>query len=510
MIYGPKDKYNYNYKHINDPIYGSIGLSKLEIDLINTKEFQRLRNLKQLSVANYVFPCGDHSRFSHSLGVLFVMGKMCMHLETIAPSDFGNDHTTRMRVAALLHDIGHYPLSHLGERVYGHFIETSNLEAQESFLSDNSENIDYYSMHYLCKSESKADHERLGQAIIQLSQNITCILIAASIDPDEVAAIIKGESKNLVYSNLLHSACDADRIDYLIRDSFQTGVKFGMVDLDYLINMMRIEEYTIPYYENSQVEKIIAYDSKGQHVLEHFLMCRYFHYLQVVHNKTIGKFESIVAYLFSHMLKDKKFYITGDEIKRLFDTKTSNDERKVIYEHINWERFNDYTLMSTLFDYCSNSDDSTIKALYSCLVTRTPPATIYSKRELIQKEKSPSEAWQKANACIESKLNLIASELKIDKNLIGYKNTKTIIHAIPEYKSIYNEKEVEDKYREAVKIINPDTKEITLLVQDENSIIRVTSDYVAHSLNVFLALDNSFENREETIRSFQKQFQSYL
>lgn len=105
-------------KYINDPVYGGIPITQVELDLIGLPIFQRLRGLRQLACVNYVFPGAEHSRFVHSLGVLYIMGLMTDHL--MKQGTLNEDDAVKMRVAALLHDIGHYPFSHLGESVYAY------------------------------------------------------------------------------------------------------------------------------------------------------------------------------------------------------------------------------------------------------------------------------------------------------------------------------------------------------------------------------------------------------
>lgn len=105
-------------KYINDPVYGGIPVTELELKIIETPVFQRLRGLRQLAKVNYVFPGAEHSRFVHSLGVMYIMGLMTEHL--LKNNEIQEMDAIKMRVAALVHDIGHYPLSHLGESVYGY------------------------------------------------------------------------------------------------------------------------------------------------------------------------------------------------------------------------------------------------------------------------------------------------------------------------------------------------------------------------------------------------------
>lgn len=93
----------------------------------------------------------------------------------------------------------------------------------------------------------------------------------------------------MVYTRLLHSSLDADRLDYLLRDSYQTGVKYGLVDLQYLVRLLMVVEDPALTENN----KVLACNKKGQHVVEHFLMSRYFHYSQVIFHKTNASFFEI-------------------------------------------------------------------------------------------------------------------------------------------------------------------------------------------------------------------------
>ncbi|NOT01005.1 MAG: HD domain-containing protein [Phycisphaerales bacterium] len=105
----------FRHKVITDPVHGEIGLSRLEVDLIDTQSFQRLRRLKQLGLATLVYPSASHSRFSHSLGVFHIMSRAIELM--VRRGKFTDTEGRLLRIAALLHDIGHYPYSHLVERL---------------------------------------------------------------------------------------------------------------------------------------------------------------------------------------------------------------------------------------------------------------------------------------------------------------------------------------------------------------------------------------------------------
>lgn len=111
-------------KYINDSVYGGIGITKLELELIDTPIIQRLRGLRQLAWGDFVFPGAEHFRYVHSLGVLYIMGLMTEYL--LKQGMLSEDDALKLRAVALLHDIGHYPLSHLGESVYGYCLDNKS------------------------------------------------------------------------------------------------------------------------------------------------------------------------------------------------------------------------------------------------------------------------------------------------------------------------------------------------------------------------------------------------
>ena len=163
-------------KYINDPVYGGIPITQIELDLIALPIFQRLRGLRQLARVNYVFPGAEHSRFVHSLGVLYIMGLMTDHLlkqETITEED-----AVKMRVAALLHDIGHYPLSNLGESVYGFCKESRQIIPHiVSSITSTAQSQSDPPLYEIVASHSKsAHHEILGKYIVTHHNGIKSIL----------------------------------------------------------------------------------------------------------------------------------------------------------------------------------------------------------------------------------------------------------------------------------------------------------------------------------------------
>ncbi len=187
-------------KAIRDPIHGYIELDDLAHALIDTPEMQRLRRIRQLGFSNLVYPGANHSRFEHSLGTFYLADALLkkMSLE-IKNAEIQNE----IRASALLHDAGHGPYSHASE------------ELMKRYLRHGHEEIAYV----LKKGGASEVLDKFG------------------ISSDEIAGNIKGET---IYGQILNSEIDVDRMDYLVRDAYYTGVAFGLVDTERLIRQMKI------------------------------------------------------------------------------------------------------------------------------------------------------------------------------------------------------------------------------------------------------------------------------
>jgi len=253
-------------KIIGDPVYGSVGVTKEELNIIETPIFQRLRHIKQLGTSFFVYPSATHSRFSHSIGTMFMMGKFAQRLlEIDYITDY--DEIEKLRFSALLHDLGHYPYSHCLERP-----------------------IQKHS------PEKKGSHENLSVEFI-LNTSIKD-KIAENYDPKEITSIISKENyKNPLYSVLLSSDFDVDRADYLIRDAYATGVSYGFVDIDRLIGTLTIDK-----------DKHLAVENKGKQALENFLISRYHMYQTVYYHKTVVGFDLMLQRVYEELMVQKKAY----------------------------------------------------------------------------------------------------------------------------------------------------------------------------------------------------------
>ncbi|PKL62871.1 MAG: phosphohydrolase [Methanomicrobiales archaeon HGW-Methanomicrobiales-2] len=193
-------------KIIKDPVHGYVEADALALRLLDSGVVQRLRHITQLGFANLVYPGANHTRFEHSLGTMHLAGLMCKELGL----DAGE--TRLVATAALLHDIGHGPFSHVTEPV------------MEEFTGRCHHQID----HLVCEGA------------------IAGILEAEGIDPAEVCAVVAGEHR---LASIIHGSLDVDRMDYLLRDAHYTGVPYGTVDAHRLIRSTILAESGIALSE---------------------------------------------------------------------------------------------------------------------------------------------------------------------------------------------------------------------------------------------------------------------
>ena len=234
----------FRHKLFRDPLYGFVGLSKKEVKLVDTKVFRRLHRIKQLSHAYLVYPSALHTRFEHSIGVAHIAGRMCDELKIDTEKEI-------IRQAALLHDIGHGPFSHLFENV----------------LKKINPGIG-------------SIHEEITKLMIQDDSEICGIL---GPDREEVVKILDSKTRekklkhSTLHSDIVSGNLDADKMDYLRRDSYFLGVHYGMFDLERIIHTLRPTPDTYP---------ALGIDSKGKDVIESYRLARHLMHTQVYEHHT--------------------------------------------------------------------------------------------------------------------------------------------------------------------------------------------------------------------------------
>lgn len=250
-------------KIINDPVFGFINLqSELVFDLIEHPYMQRLRRIKQLGLSFLVYPGANHSRFEHALGASHLM-RQAISVLRLKGHEITDEEADAVTLAILLHDIGHAPFSHV--------LENTLAEIPH-------ETISLLMMHEL----NRQFEGKLGLAI----------------------EIFNNQYKKQFLRQLVASQLDMDRLDYLSRDSFFTGVAEGIVGIDRIIKMLTVW--------NDQ----LAVDNKGIYSIEKFLIARRLMYWQVYLHKTVVSAEFL---LINVLKRAKELWAKG---KPLFTTPT--------------------------------------------------------------------------------------------------------------------------------------------------------------------------------------------
>lgn len=489
----------FNYKIINDPIYGCINLSKTEVQLLDTRAMQRLRRIRQMGFASYVFPSGEHSRFAHSLGVLCIMGKMCEHLyRQYGGNDcsfFSIEDARKLRIAALLHDVGHFPFSHLSECVYSFIDNVSSTDAMVIGLAapvdDNSSLLSEIANF---KKRKAKDHEHLGAEVIKKDPEIVAILNEKQISPEEIGQIIVGDTQaKPVYAQLLHSSLDADRLDYLLRDSRQAGVSFGNVELEYILRQLRIESCPLRKANGTEEEiPLVVFDIRGQHAIEHFLMARYFHYTQVVQHKTSSAFEAVAKALEYKVLTTTKIpYKTYDDITGLIGTE-------------NFYQFTDDYMWEIIRGYCQQSKDPYIKVLWDCISQRKKPTHVLTMTDIIPKAAANvianpvnDSVYLLTKWLIQNMHKELAEEVGVEPAQVGFVESKVNLESIPSHLRAEDCSldKFPDDIRGAIRIIDKDGR-ISFLASDNKSLINKMVDFTSNTLDVFIVGDIGEEKAE--------------
>jgi uncharacterized protein len=253
---GPKDRV------FRDPVHGLIelkGPDRAVSRVLDTRAMQRLRRIKQMGFAWLVYPGAEHSRFGHALGAFHIAQRVVAELE-LAP-----DVARHVKMAALLHDIGHGPFSHAWEHVFGGVPGTWG---QTPGLA----------------GEAIADHERWGARIVTEDAELRGVL--EELEPglaETMRAFWNKSYKPHFARKLVSSQLDVDRLDYLLRDGHYSGAGYATFDLDWILHALEVEEVR---NDDDPSDLVIDY-RRGMYAVEQYLFARSYMYAQVYHHKTV-------------------------------------------------------------------------------------------------------------------------------------------------------------------------------------------------------------------------------
>ena len=348
---------NERAKIINDPIYGFIDIDKGIInDLINHEYFQRLRRISQLGLSYLVYPGAHHTRFQHAIGSLHLMKKAISQLQRKG-HQITAEEKEGVQIAILLHDIGHCPFSHALERT-------------------------------LVKNLS---HEEITLIYMHKFNEIFAGKLSLAIK------IFTNNYKKKFLHQLVSSQLDVDRLDYLKRDSFFTGVTEGNVGIDRIINMLEVKN------DNLVIEE------KGIYSIEKFLLSRRLMYWQVYLHKTVISSEHMLIQLIKRAIflvkNSKKLYLTPELeffLKNDFSKLNSKDKNLFIK---NFSNLDDNEIFASL-KYWSKNTDYVLSNLAKKLLNRD------LLKIKIQKQKFKKKTLEKYQNLMISKEDISYNEAK--------------------------------------------------------------------------------------------------
>lgn len=305
-------------KIFRDPLYNYIGIDRTRdrwlLELLDTSAVQRLRRVHQLGVSNLTYPGADHNRLAHSLGVVHLMQQALQHIDGSYVGEDIKQARAPLLAAALIHDVGHGPFSHLFE---------------------------------LCEG---ADHEVWSKKIILCEDaEIYRVLkkVAPSL-PQSVAELIdkKNVEQPAWMRYLLSSQLDVDRLDYLRRDSLFTGAGYGHFDYFRLLN-------TFEFYDNSDGEREIVWPEKSMLAVEEYIFARYYMYQNVYLHKTTRGFEQMLIAIWK---RARRLYNEGCDMTLVPAIRDFwSAEFPTVQQYL---RLEEYTVLQQIQNWTSHGDKS--------------------------------------------------------------------------------------------------------------------------------------------------------
>ena len=249
-------------KTIKDAIHGDIYLTEFDISVLDSPQFQRLRHINQLGLADLIYPSATHTRFQHCLGTFYLTGKIAEALR------LDSETTKELKISGLLHDIGHLPFSHTLEKAL--------------------------------KNSNFSDHVDISRNIIL--NNLKDTLEKDGVDTKNVIKNIEGKGR---FGRIFSSGADVDKMDYLIRDSYFTGVAYGLCDLSRLISTATL------------VDDVFAFRYKGLRTVESLILSRFMMY-SAVYDHPVKKCAEKMLFAAMDSMDKRSFnikkLIEGDEI----------------------------------------------------------------------------------------------------------------------------------------------------------------------------------------------------
>lgn len=340
-------------KVFRDPLYNYIGIDRKRdgwlIDLLNSREIQRLRRIHQLGISYFTYPGADHNRLIHSLGVLHLTLQALQHLRNISDDEQVNQARAQLLAAALVHDVGHGPFSHLFEPCLG------------------------------------IDHEEWSKEIV-LSEETELHKVLAKVAkplPQTVAELIDKDNTDhpAWMKYLLSSQLDMDRLDYLRRDSLFTGAGYGHFDWHRILSTFELHE--------QNAGRDIIWNEKAKFAIEEFIFARYYMYQNVYLHKTTRGFEKMIEAMWR---RARRLHRDGEKVSLVPAIRCFWSERQPdVFDYL---RIEEFTVLQQIQIWRENSNKS-LADLASRFLSRDRFVAI--EPPPVQKQLTPSyKKWEAA------------------------------------------------------------------------------------------------------------------
>ncbi|MCP4247519.1 MAG: HD domain-containing protein [bacterium] len=434
-----------------DSVHGDIRLTPRERRIIDTASFQRLRHLKQLGMGQVTYPNATHSRFAHSLGVLGVMRRVTRVARE--PLRLSDEDMEDVCLAGLLHDIGHYPYSHLMEKI-------DHVTLTEEFI-EGGKSIELDTVAY-------PDHEAVGGMIVT-GQRDLITAIGSKARAQEIAKLFRGEAVGREQlAKLIHSSLDMDRLDYLLRDAKATGVPYGRIDLNYLLNNMR----TSP-------SGMLGVDAKALPAAEQCLFARFFMYRTVYFHKTTFGLEEACRQLLRRLrdLETRGLARDGNAIRKIATTKMLG-------------KFTD-AYVDSLINTASGKKDSLIQTLANAIRHRRPPKLLKEVCILAERETKHHAGTTFRQNC-RHRLAALASEFDVPLGCFLVCDTppKTIEQRGGRLSESQARGLKPQEKEEVIKVFQPGQAEPVSLVSVTHSLASICSNHFFQAFRLYLVRDD--------------------
>jgi HD superfamily phosphohydrolase len=467
-------------KYIFDSIHGNIPLKEREVKVIDTASFQRLRQLKQLAMAQMVYPTATHTRFAHSIGALGTMIRILDAAEKNGIS-LTEEQKENLRLAALLHDVGHYPYSHLMEKLDNVMLIEDEVEGAET----TKKSID-------ARKSTYPKHVAVG-ALIVTSQKDLVEALGGDENAKAVADIFtRSQAADPQLSKFIHSSFDIDRWDYLLRDSYAIGVPYGQIDIHYLLNNLKVSP-----------QKVVGFKEKALAAVEHFLLARFFMYRAVYCHKTVYGIEEACRQLLRR-LRDrdiKKYHIPADgkEVEDLVKSdKLYLFTDAVVDNIVKWAIID--------FKEAADEEGKVIQALANSIQRRKPPALLKEVSVCEETEREDLAGKTFMQNC-RTKLEDLAKEFNIPLKQfllceitlpVAKKSQKYTIAEVAKFEQQKLRDMAHEEEEEDIKIFFGESPEPQSLMDTKHSILVKYANYSLQIFRLYVVYED--KGKDDTIK----------